>query len=129
MNRLLFLTTIVIFITIFFTGILGCSEDEESEEEFASIVEIEPGDGGEMFSNGDLIITFDRPVSWVWINRIPADVNGSKAVWRGQGLEAGEQTLVIQWAVGSGSISSQEVSLTIREFSTIICQRAIRDYF
>jgi hypothetical protein len=125
MERILFFTVSAILTVGLLTGMMGCGEDEGGEEtEEARILETIPGDGGEMFSNGDLVITFDRPVSLVWVNRIPAEISDTRATWKSQGLEAGKQTLLIQWTIGNGIISSQEITLTIKRFDTTICSLA-----
>jgi len=125
MERILFFTISAILTVGLLTGMVGCGEDESGEEtEEARILETIPGDGGEMFSNGDLEIVFDRPVSLVWVNRVSAEISGARATWKGQGLEAGEQTLLIQWTIGNGIISSQEITLTIKRFDTTICSLA-----
>jgi len=128
MERTLFFTVPAILTVGLLTGMVGCSEDEEDGEktEEARILETIPVDGGEMFSNGDLEIVFDRPVNLVWVNRISAEISGARATWKGQGLEAGEQTLLIQWTIGNGIISSQEITLTINRFDTTICSLACR---
>ncbi len=123
MERILFVTVSVILTFSLLTGMMGCGEDEGNGEETeeARILETIPGDGGEMFSNGDLVVVFDRPVSLVWVNSIPAEISGTEATWKGQGLEAGEQTLLIQWTIGNGIISSQEINLTVKRFDATIC--------
>lgn len=122
MERIPFFTVSAILAVGLLTGMMGCGEDEGGEEtEGARILETIPDDGGEMFSNGDLEIVFDRPVSLVWVNRISAEIAGARATWKGQGLEAGEQTLLIQWTIGNGIISSQGITLTIKRFDTTIC--------
>ena len=124
MERILFFTISAILTVGLLTGMMGCGDDEDGEEtEEARILETIPGDGSEMFSNGDLVIIFDRPVSLVWVNRISAEIPGTEATWKGQGLEAGEQTLLIQWTIGNGIISSQEITLTIKRLDTTICSR------
>ena len=125
MERILFFTVSAILTVGLLTGMMGCGEDEGGEEtEEARILETIPVDGGEMFSNGDLVIIFDRSVILVWVNRIPAEISDTRATWKGQGLEAGEQTLLIQWTIGNGIISSQEITLTIKRFDTTICSLA-----
>ena len=122
MEGILFFTVSAILTVGLLTGMMGCGEDEGGEEtEEARILETIPGDGGEMFSNGDLVIIFDRSVTLVWVNRIPAEISGAKVTWKSQGLEAGKQTLLIQWTIGNGIISSQEITLTIMRFDTTIC--------
>jgi hypothetical protein len=123
MERILFFTVSAILTVSLLAGMMGCGEDEGNGEETeeARILETIPVDGGEMFSNGDLVMIFDRSVILVWVNRIPAEISGTRATWKGQGLEAGEQTLLIQWTIGNGIISSQEITLTIMRFDTTIC--------
>ncbi len=124
MERILFFTISAILTVGLLTGMMGCGDDEGGEEtEEARILETIPGDGGEMFSNGNLVIVFDRSVILVWVNRIPAEISDTKATWKGQGLEAGKQTLLIQWTIGNGAISSQEITLTIKRLDTTICSR------
>jgi len=132
MERILLFTVSAILTVSLLTGMVGCSEDEEDGEktEEARILETIPGDGGEMFSNGDLVIIFNRSVILVWVNRIPAEISDTRATWKGQGLEAGEETLLIQWTIGNGIISSQEITLTIKRFDTTICSRlALKEEF
>ena len=125
MERILFFIISAILTVGLLTGMMGCGEDEGDGEETeeARMLETIPGDGGEMFSNGDLVIIFDRSVIMVWVNRIPAEISDTRATWKGQGLEAGKQTLLIQWTIGTGVISSQEITLTIKRLDTTICSR------
>ena len=120
MKEALFLNISAILMIGLFTGIIGCGEDEE---EAARMLKTSPDSGGVMFTNGNLMITFDRTVTEVWVNGIPADVAGTKATWKGQWLEAGKQILRIEWTDENGNTNSEEITLTIQEADTIICFR------
>lgn len=93
------------------TAMMGCAKEEK---EAAKIVSTNPADGGEMFANGELTITFDKEVTEVKVNGTPAKVTGTVAKWEGQGLSEGQQTISIEWTDVDGNTGSQSITLTIK---------------
>ena len=96
-------------------GMIGCGEDEEEEKakEPAKLLLTEPINGGEMSANGSLIVTFDMAVTEVKVNGVHAEVAGSSATWRGQGLQVGEQAFRIEWTDENGNSGSQDITLIV----------------
>lgn len=119
LKRVLSLAVSVIFTVCLLTGMIGCGEDEEEEKEPARISQTDPSSGGEMSSNGSLLITFDNTVIEVKVNGTLADVTGSKATWKAQGLVVGSQTLEIEWTDEAGNTDSQEITLIVKEEDTV----------
>ena len=117
MTRTLFSTIAVIF-TIGLS-ISGCGEDVE--EEPAKILQTNPENGGDMFINGILTITFDKTVTEVKVNGIPADIDGTQVTWKSQGINVGRQNLEIEWTDENGNVSSEEITLMIQEADLIVC--------
>ncbi|HID56680.1 TPA: hypothetical protein EYP37_09135, partial [Candidatus Poribacteria bacterium] len=76
----LFLGIAAIFAIGLVVAMMGCAKEEK---EAAKIVSTNPADGGEMFANGELTITFDREVTEVKVNGTPAEVKGTVAKWKG----------------------------------------------
>jgi hypothetical protein len=68
-----------------------------------------------MSANGELKITFDKAVTEVKVNGTPADVAGTAATWKAQGLQPGQQTLNIEWIDKDGNTGSKQITLTIKE--------------
>ena len=118
MKRTLFRDILAIFATCMLLGLAGCGEETE---EAAIILKTEPANGGSMFANGNLVITFDKVVTEVTVNGILADVDGTIATWEGQLLQAGEQTLEIEWTDENGNIDTEEITLTIMEPDLTAC--------
>jgi hypothetical protein len=112
----LFLAVAAIFTIGLLTAMMGCAGEEEGEA--AKIVSTNPSDGGEMFANGELKITFDKAVTEVKVNGTPAEVAGTVATWKGQGLSPGQQTLTIEWTDEAGNTGSGQITLTIKEADT-----------
>ena len=108
----LFLGIAAIFTIGLVTAMMGCGGGEE--EEAAKIVSTNPADGGEMFANGELTITFDKAVTEVKVNGTPAEVSGTVAKWKGQGLSEGSQTISIEWTDENGNTGSDSITLTIK---------------
>lgn len=99
-------------------GMMGCSE---SVEDTAIILETDPDDGGRLFAEEDLTITFDSTVAWVKVNGTFADVDDTQAYWKGLGLEAGKQDLTIQWLDENGNVDYGEITLTVHELDLATC--------
>ena len=99
--------------------IAGCGE--ELAEDTATILKTDPDDGGRMFAENDLVITFDRTVAAVKINGIAADVDNTYAYWPGTGLENGKQDLTIEWTDENGGVNSEDITLTIQELDLVTC--------
>ena len=122
MIKALFPNIFAIFAICLSIVIVGCGEDEEKEEP-AKIINTDPNNGGDMFANGSLVITFDKAVTEVKVNGIPADVDGTKATWNGQGLQVGEQTLTIKWTDENNNTGSSEITLKIMQADNTVCFR------
>lgn len=114
------LFSIMFFASVFslLMGMIGCSE---SVEDTAIILETDPDDGGRLFAEEDLTITFDSTVAWVKVNGIFADVDDTQAYWKGLGLEAGKQDLTIQWLDENGNVDYGEITLTVHELDLATC--------
>ncbi len=118
MRRVLFSTVVAVLVVGLFIGIVGCGEDEQ-EKEPAKMLKTEPVSGGEISANGSLLITFDIKVTDVKVNGTPAEVAGTKATWRAQDLQAGGQTLKIEWVDENGNTGSEDITLTITAIDTV----------
>ena len=116
--RTLFALMFSIIIFSLSIGIMGCSEDPASES--AIILETDPGDGGRMFAQEDLTITFDKTVAGVKVNGTSADVDDTQAFWDGW-LEAGKQDLAIEWTDENGNVDYGEISLNVHELDLATC--------
>jgi len=115
-----FFLIIAAFLTIgLLGGMTGCGEDEEEEKEPAKMLETDPAGGGEISANGSLLITFDGAVTEVKVNGFPAETAGSKATWKAQGLQAGSQTLKIEWVDENGNTGSEDIALTVTALDAI----------
>jgi hypothetical protein len=107
-RRSLCIFSIFVVFSLFFA--FGCGEEEADK-----IISTTPADGGEMSANGELKITFDKAVTEVKVNGTPADVAGTAATWKAQGLQPGQQTLKIEWIYEDGNTGSKQITLTIKE--------------
>jgi hypothetical protein len=113
MRNILFLIISIICALMLLINMIGCGGEEEKEEP-AKVLKTEPASSGLMSSNGSLTITFDKSVTDVKVNGTPATVDGTKAVWKAQGLSTGGQTLGIQWTDANGNTGSMDLTLTIQ---------------
>jgi hypothetical protein len=110
---------IISFLTaILLATMFGCGEEEK---ETARIVQTDPADGKDIFVNEDMVITFDTNVTEVKVNGTQATIDGSKAIWKAQGLQTGEQTLNIEWTDENGNSGSQDMEVTVKSVDGVIC--------
>jgi len=98
--------------------IMGCGDDGDAEP--TKIIRTDPADNGSIYTNGNLTITFNNEIADVEVNGIPADVTGTKAIWKAQGLSNGIQKLLIQWIDTNDSEGSTEITLTAKSDPTYI---------
>lgn len=119
MQRKSFLIIAVIFTFLFSTGMMSCGENEETET--AQILETSPENGGQLFAESDLIITFDKAVSEVKANGVNGSISDDKVIWAAHWFETGRQTLAIEWVDEDGNAGSEEIALTIQELDTFVC--------
>ncbi len=119
------LFSIMFFACIFslLIGVMGCSESVNVDDS-AIILETDPDDGGRLFTEEDLTITFDSTVAWVKVNGTSADVDDTQAYWKGLGLEAGKQDLAIEWLDENGNVDYGEITLTVHELDLATCSGA-----
>lgn len=103
-------------------GIMGCGED--LADDTAIMIGTDPDDGGRIFTEEDLTITFDRTVASVKVNGISADVYDTEAAWNGAQLEAGKQDLIIEWTDENGNTDYGEITLTVHELDLATCSGA-----
>ncbi len=97
---------------------MGCSEDPASGA--VIILETDPDDGGQMFAEEGLTITFDRTVASVKVNGTSADVDDTQALWDGW-LETGKQDLDIEWIDENGNVNYGEITLNVHELDLATC--------
>jgi len=122
MKKTLLPAITAIFAIGIFIGMIGCGENDEAEEP-AMILKTDPISGGEIFTNSDLVITFDKTMTMVKVNGFPADIIGAEATWTVLALETGEQTLKIEWIDVNGNSGSEDIIFIVKELDSIICFR------
>ncbi len=115
--KVLFSIMSIAFAFSLLVGIIGC---EESVEDSAIMLETDPDDGGRVFTEEGLTITFDRTVASVKVNGISADVDGTQAFWD-DWLETGKQDLAIEWLDENGNVDYGEITLNVHELDTATC--------
>ena len=106
------LTLIAALTAGIFILMAGCGEEKEA----AKLVSTNPPDGGELFANAELVMTFDKDVKEVTVNGTPAKVEGAIAKWIPQeaGITEGQQTLKIEWTDVDDQTGSAEITLTAK---------------
>ncbi|MBD3181172.1 hypothetical protein GF312_02700 [Candidatus Poribacteria bacterium] len=106
----------ILYILVFI--LFGCSEEAETP---ANILKTEPTDGGEMFIQEEMVILFDKNVNSVKINGNAAEVNGDRASWKLENINAGKQSFLIEWTDVDGISGSHEINLTVMNLDGTIC--------
>jgi hypothetical protein len=117
MRNALFLTGVIICTLGLLIIMIGCGGEEEKEES-PKVLKTDPADNGIISTNGSLTVTFDKKVTDVKVNGIPAEVDATKAVWKAQGLSVGSQTLKIQWTDANGNTGSLDITLSVQAVDT-----------
>ena len=92
-------------------GVIGCGS---GDDEPTRIIKTDPADKGQIFTNGNLTITFNNEVYDVEVNGVPAKVSGTIAIWYAQGLSIGNHKFMIQWSDVNGNTGSKEITLEVQ---------------
>ncbi|MFC1716697.1 Ig-like domain-containing protein [Candidatus Poribacteria bacterium] len=120
MRRTLILAISIVLSVVLVICLTGCGEDSDDAEELpVKLMETNPVSGDTISANGSLVINFDIAVTEVKVNGMLAEVAGSSATWKGQSLQIGSQSFMIDWIDANGNSGSQDITLTVESADTI----------
>ncbi len=102
------------------TGIMaiGCGDwhffKGEEEIEPARFLSSDPSEYSKISPGESVTFTFDKPLTELRVNGMPAEVSGTVARWKvPQGIGEGDQYFTLEWTDEDGNTGSDQITLTV----------------